>query len=411
MLNRIRLPFYLSKPQYPAEEDIYLKGNGVRVVLKSIVSKVMEGRTDYMPYKLHERLTIALRHDEVNVESEDFTGSIRMSGAYDIAWIEFLNYPVAPANFKAFEEEFVARSNKCDICDPAGNLTLENDAFESNLDEGTEYSINVAANDEICCDSPVFSILSFDIDYVDTIDITQLGVVTLTLKAPLDSAPDKLLFTYKVTCGNGQEATADVYATVEGSNTPLCESPLSVATNAVDPSDNPAEIHADWIEPSGGPPTDGYYWQLLNEAGDTVISFGSTTDLFVNINSLDCDTTYKFRVRSVCDDSVGDFSSWVEDEITTTCEETKNIFLVNETGGAVQVDVDGFNWNFATGVNGNMEIFPNSVWKNESGSTLKFRFLQSMPATLIIEQVLANNATYILPADVSLYNYVRVSIP
>jgi len=411
MLNRVRLPFYLSKPQYPAEEDIYLKGNGVRVVLKSIVSKVMEGRTDYMPYKLHERLTIALRHDEVNVESEDFTGSIRMSGAYDIAWIEFLNYPVAPANFKAFEEEFVARSNKCDICDPAGNLTLENDAFESNLDEGTEYSINVAANDEICCDSPVFSILSFDIDYVDTIDITQLGVVTLTLKAPLDSAPDKLLFTYKVTCGNGQEATADVYATVEGSNTPLCESPLSVATNAVDPSDNPAEIHADWIEPSGGPPTDGYYWQLLNEAGDTVISFGSTTDLFVNINSLDCDTTYKFRVRSVCDDSVGDFSSWVEDEITTTCEETKNIFLVNETGGAVQVDVDGFNWNFATGVNGNMEIFPNSVWKNESGSTLKFRFLQSMPATLITEQVLANNATYVLPADVSLYNYVRVSIP
>jgi len=58
-----------------------------------------------------------------------------------------------------------------------------------------------------------------------------------------------------------------------------------------------------------------------------------------------------------------------------------------------------------------MEIFPNSVWKNESGSTLKFRFLQSMPSTLITEQVLANNATYILPADVSLYNYVRVSVP
>ena len=411
MLNRVRLPFYLSKPQYPAEEDIYLKGNGRMVVLKSIVSKVMDGRTDYMPYKLHERLTIALRHDEVNVEGENFVGSIRMSGAYDIAWQEFLDYPVAPANFKAFEEEFVARSNKCDICEPAGNLTLENDSFEENIIEGTENEINVAENDNICCDSPVFSIESFDTDYVDTIDITQLGVVTFTLKTPLDSAPDKLLFTYKVVCGNGQEATADVYGTVEGSNTPLCEAPLSVATNVVDPSDNPAEIHADWIEPSGGAPTDGYYWQLLNEAGDTVISFGSTTDLFVNINSLDCDTTYRFRVRSVCDDSLGDFSSWVEDEITTTCEETKNIFLVNETGGAVQVDVDGVNWNFATGVNGNMEIFPNSVWKNESGSTLKFRFLQSMPSTLITEQVLANNATYILPADVSLYNYVRVSIP
>src|SRR6187401_2474321 len=164
MLNRIRIPFHLGKPQYPAEEDIYLKGNGRRVVLKSIVSKVMDGKTEYMPSKLHERLTIALRHDEVNVESQDFTGSIRMAGAYDIAWIDFLDYPVAQATFKAFEEEFVARSNKCDICERAGNLTLVDDSFEENILEGTENEINVSENDDICCDSPVFSIESFDTD-------------------------------------------------------------------------------------------------------------------------------------------------------------------------------------------------------------------------------------------------------
>jgi len=312
MLNRVRLPFYLSKPQYPAEEDIYLKGNGVRVVLKSIVSKVMDGKTDYMPYKLHERLTIALRHDEVNVESEDFTGSIRMSGAYDIAWQEFLNYPVAPANFKAFEEEFVARSNKCDICNPSENLSLEDDSFESNLDEGTEYSINVATNDNICCDSPVFSIESFDTDYIDTIDITQLGVVTLTLKAPLDSAADKLLFTYKVTCGNGSEETANVYGTVEGSNTPLCEAPSGLSLSIVDPSS--AEIHAEWTAP-GSPPTDGYEWILYDETGTIVISSGTTADTFVNINSLDCDTTYKFKVRSICDLGTSDVSAYLTGDI------------------------------------------------------------------------------------------------
>ena len=81
MLNRVRLPFYLSKPQYPAEEELYLKGNGRRVVLKSIVSKVMDGKTDYMPSLIHERLSIALRHDEVNIESDKYTGSVKLSGA------------------------------------------------------------------------------------------------------------------------------------------------------------------------------------------------------------------------------------------------------------------------------------------------------------------------------------------
>lgn len=337
MLNRVRLPFYLSKPQYPAEEDIYLKGNGTRVVLKSIVSKVMEGKTDYMPYKLHERLTIALRHDEVNIENENFTGSIRMAGAYDIAWIDFLDYPVAQATFKAFEEEFVARSNKCDICDPSSNLTLADDFFDDYLDEGTEYSINVADNDDICCDSPVFSIESFDTDYIDTIDITQLGVVTFTLKTPLESAPDKLLFTYKVTCGDGTEATASTYATVQGTSVPLCEAPTDLVLTLVEPSDLPAEIHAEWVEPGGGAPADGYEWLLLKRAGSGYgppISSGTTTGTFININGLDCNEEYRFYVRSICDAGTGYYSPYIHENIVIgDCYESFDVRYALVEGG------------------------------------------------------------------------------
>jgi hypothetical protein len=389
MLNRVRLPFYLSKPQYPAEEDIYLKGNGRRVVLKSIVSKVMDGKTEYMPYKLHERLTIALRHDEVNVESEMFTGSIRISGAYDINWIDFLDYPVAQAVFKAFEEEFVARSNKCDICDPSANITLEDDAFDDTLDEGTEYEINVAENDNICCDSPVFSIESFDTDIIDTIDIDQMGVVTLTLKTPIDSYPDHLLFTYKVTCGDGTEETADVYGTVEGSNTPLCEAPTDLVLSLIEPSSNPAEIHAEWVEPGGGAPTDGYEWQLLDETGAIVISFGTTTDLFVNVNSLDCDKTYKFKVRSICDLATADVSAFItgdidvpgcegvaidnarySDNLLTHCSEPPNIIYTSDgtvapgkiiyTDPALSVPLIGYTFISASGATEIFNIDPST---------------------------------------------------
>jgi hypothetical protein len=412
MLNRIRLPFYLSKPQYPAEEELYLKGNGRRVVLKSIVSKVMDGKTDYMPSLIHERLSIALRHDEVNIESDKYTGSVKLSGAYDIEWIDFLgDYPVAQATFKAFEEAFVARSNRCDICEVSNFLTLEDDAITELLEEGQSYEYNVATNDSICCSDPVFSIFTYDTDYIDTISISSVGVVSFTLKSPLASAPDKDLFTYKVTCGELEEL-ADVTGTVEGSLSALCESPSALILSITDPSSLPEEIHAEWTEPGGGAPADGYEWYLLIQGSDTVISSGTTTDTFVDINGLDCETVYQFFVRAVCDLATDYFSAYIGDEITTPdCQEVKNMFLVNETGGAVQVDVDGVNWNFAAAVNGNVEIYNSAVFTNESGLTLKFRFLQAMPSTLITEQILANGGTYNFPADVSTYNYVRVSIP
>jgi hypothetical protein len=409
MLNRIRLPFYLSKPQYTSDEELYLKGNGRRVVLKSIVNKVMDGKTDYMPSQVHERLVIALKHDEVNIESETYTQEVKLNGAYEINWPEFLDYPFGWGSFKAFEEAFVARSNRCDICEVSNFLTLEDDAITELLEEGQSYEYNVATNDSICCSDPEFSIFSYDTDYIDTISISSIGVVSFTLKTPLASAPDKDLFTYKVTCGELEEL-ADVTGTVEGSLSALCEAPSGLILTIIDPASLPEEIHAEWTEPGGGPPTDGYEWYLLES--DIEIASGTTTDTEVNINALDCEKTYQFFVRSVCDLATDYFSAYIGDEITTPdCQEVKNMFLVNETGGAVQVDVDGINWNFAAAVNGNVEIFNSAVFTNESGLTLKFRFLQSMPSTLITEQILANGGTYNFPADVSTYNYVRVSIP
>ncbi len=320
MLNRIRLPFYLSKPQYPAEEDVYLKGNGTRVVLKSIVNKVMDGRTDYMPPQLHERLVIALRHDIANVESEKYTASIRITGAYDITWPDFLDYPFGFANFKAFEEAFVARSNRCDICAESNFLTLVNDSMPDVIEEGMSYDINVAENDSICCSDPVFSIFSYDTDYIDTISITQLGVVSFTLKTPLASAPDKTLFTYKVTCGELEEL-ADVTGTVEGTVTPLCEAPSNLVLSSIDPSSLPEEIRADWDAPGGGPPTDGYEWLLVTWPAGFIIGSGNTTDNFININALDCGTSYRFYVRSVCDSGTDYVSGYIHATITTpACE-------------------------------------------------------------------------------------------
>ena len=225
------------------------------------------------------------------------------------------------------------------------------------------------------------------------------------------SAPDKLLFTYKVACGETEEV-ADVTGTVEGSLSALCEAPSGLSVSLVDPASLPEEIHAEWTEPGGGAPADGYEWYLTEEFDVTEIASGTTTDVEVNINALDCSKTYRFYVRAVCDLATDYFSAYISQAVVVSdCETSQDVYLVNESGGAVQVDVDGIDWNFATGVNGDVTIYGSSVWKNESGVTLKFRFLQAFPSPLLQEQILADGASFVLPADVSLYNYVRVSIP
>lgn len=332
-LNRVRLPFYLSKPQYPAEEDVYLKANGRRVTMKSIVNKLMEGETDYMPYQLHERLTIALRHDEVNIEHENFVGSVRLADAYDIQWQDFLDYPFAQAIFKAFEEAFVARSNKCDICVESTTLSLVDDEMEELLEEGVEYELNVAENDNICCSSPVFSIETYDEDFIDSISISQLGVVTFTLKTPIDSAPDKLLFTYKVVCSEEIFETANVYGTIEGSLTPLCEAPSNLVLTAPDSE----SIHAEWDAPSGGAPADGYQWILRKWPSEIVVSSGDVVGTSVDINSLDCEEQYRLSVRAVCDVDTSYWSSYINEEITLPVCVAYETFSVRAADGTASI--------------------------------------------------------------------------
>jgi hypothetical protein len=313
MLNRVRLPFYLSKPQYPAEEDVYLKGNGTRVVLKAIVSKVMDGKTDWMPSLLHERLNIALRHDEVNIESEKYTASVKLVGAYEIDWSDFLDYPFAPASFKAFEEAFVARSNRCDICAETNFLTLRDDYEPTFITEGDEVIINVSANDSICCSDPVFDIFSYDSDLIDSITISQVGMVTMTLKTPLNSYTNKELFVYSVRCGELEE-TATFTGNIAGTLSTPCEEPSNLVLSLTDPSSNPFEILAEWDEPGGGPPAGGYDWELTDST-DLVVGSGNTASTNVSINFLDCDETYTFRVRAIC--AVDDESADIVDTITT----------------------------------------------------------------------------------------------
>ena len=116
--NKIRLPFYLSKPQYKTDRSIYFKSTGAAKVTKSVTHKEYEGHTDHVPDEVHEKLNIALNHEVVFVDSGQYVGEVRISEDYEIKWPEVNDELDAPADFKVFATPYEASLNNCADCAP-----------------------------------------------------------------------------------------------------------------------------------------------------------------------------------------------------------------------------------------------------------------------------------------------------
>lgn len=297
--NKIRLPFYLSRPQYPVEETIYRKTDGSRRVQKSIISKELEARTEWMPELIHERFTIALRHDFVHVYNDQFTGPVRINGAYEIGWIDDRDFPIAPAKFKVFDEWFNANNSTCATCDDLDQMQLIDDHFVAPLEQGGTYVIDVAANDSICCAAPVFSIVSFDPAIIANAGISQLGILTITLQPAIASAVLSEVLRYRVVCG---ESTMDagVSAAITGTGPAVCALPTDLTVSFDDDDPMPVAATFTWGNPGGA--VHGWFYQLFAVANgiELLVSEGVTLLPTITINALGANKDFRMKVFSRC---------------------------------------------------------------------------------------------------------------
>lgn len=85
--NSIRLPIRMINKQYPQENKIYTKSTGERVVLTSTIGFQYELDTDYMPEPWHEKLVVALSHDDVLINGIRVT----QDGEYSINWQDVID--------------------------------------------------------------------------------------------------------------------------------------------------------------------------------------------------------------------------------------------------------------------------------------------------------------------------------
>lgn len=289
--NRIRLPLYLKQPQFPAEANRFRLANGATKTQSVVIRKVYNLVTDYMPERMHQRLTIALNHDEVNIEASRFLGGIAVDGDYKIEWPDFLDYPLGQAEIQVQVTPFAATNDNCQTCEEVTQITLVDDTVADPITEGDQGTVNAYENDTICCSPITAEITTFNTTYVSAATIDEeTGVVTITAKNPSASGTGVLLATYRVTCPNGGYDEADIYGTIEGTE-PECETPTDLGhTNIAE-----GEDEISWIG------TGDFIWQLYTcDNLGTPIQTGTSTgspETFLGLTPGGC---YVFSIRKDC---------------------------------------------------------------------------------------------------------------
>lgn len=307
--NRIRLPLQLHSAQFPEERQIFRKANGQTKTMSVVVRKTYELETDYMPEHWHQRLKIALAHDEVIVEGERYLGTISQDGDYNIEWPEgVLHYPTAKAGVKIQVTPFDATNANCQTCEEVNQLDLENDeatGIYGALQEDQDYAVSAADNDSICCYPAVFSLTSFNSDYLTSASIDpDTGEFTFHTGTGLASANGLIIAIYRVTCPDGSYDEANIIADIEGSTPGACLQSTGLTLEVVS-TDSLGFV---WTPPA--PTPDGYEWELYLGSlpiGTPVATGTETLPQTDSITGLDPGTEYYFQLRSVCDES---YSSW-----------------------------------------------------------------------------------------------------
>ena len=196
--NRIRLPLYLSQPQLSDTENVYLRSDGSRKLLSSVTSKSYQGRVDFIPFNVHEKIKIALSHDTVEIFSDEYSGDVVKDGSYDIGWTDIDDLNVAPASFKVFATPFDARNDNCAVCEPY------NDCGEID-----SLVVDVSMMPVVCATIDSLNVLVKDEDLVAPLSVI-LSIVSGELRADiLGGVPPYVVTFYCIPSGTCDSYTID----------------------------------------------------------------------------------------------------------------------------------------------------------------------------------------------------------
>lgn len=297
--NRVRLPVMFTKPQFPTERSIFRLADGSSKVLSVVIRNTYEGKTDQLPESWHRKLVVAMSHDEVTIENERLMSNVVLDGDYGIDWQDFLQYPIAPANFNVQVTPFSATNSNCQTCEEMSQVVLVNDSTSNVWGQGTTniFPDVLTDNDEICCRPFTIVLVNYNTLYFTSVTISAAGVLTATVINPAPIISAVWIAKYRVTCESGAYDEADVYGNITGTDSSFCYPPIGPLVYAVVNSTS-VNISWDLYFPA---PVCGYDWELYLTSNLAVIIQSGTTALGdVTITGLTAGVEYTVLVKSDC---------------------------------------------------------------------------------------------------------------
>ena len=115
ILNSIRLPMYAVNPAFDIEQKTYVRSNGIRTKVFARLAKKYKFVTDFLTEELHQKLVVALNHDNVLIAtSTDYQLECTFENEYNQDFPSIMQgMNIWPADFQVYETPFNEINNNC----------------------------------------------------------------------------------------------------------------------------------------------------------------------------------------------------------------------------------------------------------------------------------------------------------
>jgi len=116
--NIIRLPIYFKEPIVSSDKNVYVRSDGSRKLLSARLAKKYKGIIDSVGEDVHQKLVVALNHDDIRFVPEEYPNTTGMKVTFEDEYNnEFptimQNVNVWPADFTIFVTPFNNFNSNC----------------------------------------------------------------------------------------------------------------------------------------------------------------------------------------------------------------------------------------------------------------------------------------------------------
>lgn len=217
VLNRNWLPLYQRKPKYPETRKVYIKSDKSYKTLSASIEKEYENLVEFMPDEFHDRLVVALSHDNIHFTSSKIDADVFKKGDYNIEWGEDDTLESAQAIF-VVNAQFEGRNSNCEQRPACVALPDPVECIDATIDEITlpDGAVGEAYDQTITLHGSGPFTLS-DITKPAWVTLTVVGSTVHVTGIP-DPADEDTAVEISFTVNNCGEATPEFSGSIDVTN-------------------------------------------------------------------------------------------------------------------------------------------------------------------------------------------------